>query len=63
MNTVGELKAALARFPNTARIGVLVEVEDAAKADGEEPTEFALETITPMGCNEWDVRLTLGRVL
>lgn len=61
MTTVGELRAALRGYADTARVCVLVDCAAAAEVcDAREEAEQNIDTVEPIGCNVFDVQITLG---
>ena len=62
MTTVGELMDALQGYNRNARVCVLVDT--AAASDmvffAKEDTEYYIDNVQPIGCNLFDVKLTIG---
>ena len=61
MTTVGELMAELARFNPAARVTILVDfISTVAITASKEDGKFEIDVVTPIGCNPFDVQITLG---
>lgn len=61
MTTVGELIAELQRFSPRARVSVHVDLIAAVMVTASsESCHYEADTIEPVGCNPFDVQITLG---
>ncbi len=62
MTTVGELMDALQGYNRNARVCILVDTATAAQNvyQHQEDTEHDIDSVEPIGCNLFDVQITIG---
>jgi len=62
MSTIGELLDALQGYDRRAKVSILVDTAVAADVvwNGGEATNNDIDTVEPIGCNLFDVQITIG---
>ena len=62
MSTVGDLLDALQGYDRRANLCVLVDTASAGETlmSAKEDTEFHLDRVEPIGCNLFDLQITIG---